>query len=563
MLTPRFELSQDDEFLYISIYAPFTNLENTEIFMDGTDFRFFSKPYYLRLHLPGEVEESDKAGGEYDADTASFKVKCPKVKHGIHFQGLDMITQLLTPKGNNEVKTKIEDLSGDNNEENNGEADQESEEEEMDWYFEQTFPTDESNLIKSGEDVSLYGYGFNFAKTGVFKDLMDEFGQILDVKNPDVKTLSERRLERESLEDSDFSADHYLCDLYETSEIENILNCKTSWESLLSNQKSIDPKDPSLSFNKDEQEAMLALPRRTYSLREKERISVFLSLLDLLYGQCYDGRIREGDEDFGCETGWCAAKLSATLSACTKHKSIKDAVRTCIRRSLIYPLYRHWELSLLVWRDVINILKVGKVAVIKSLLKILKSFGETEGYHIFSQLYIQDYLVWVQTVPESHLQSLNDALQSVVKGITKSDVSLELDELEYAAILTIKEQQEEEESKLGIDAITNKINKVELDSDDDSDQESEDESEESDSSDDSSTEESSSSSESDDNDSENITNVKINESKSKITEVTDTNAEVINVANTTVQHGATVESAKKEETKVTIKEVISDAQLQS
>ncbi len=84
---------------------------------------------------------------------------------------------------------------------------------------------------------------------------------------------------------------------------------------------------------------MLALPRRTYSLREKERISVFLSLLDLLYGQCYDGRIREGDEDFGCETGWCAAKLSATLSACTKHKSIKDAVRTCIRRLELVFLY--------------------------------------------------------------------------------------------------------------------------------------------------------------------------------------------------------------------------------
>ena len=49
-----------------------------------------------------------------------------------------MITQLLTPKGNSEVKTKIEDLSGDNNDdEKNVDADQESDEEEMDWYFEQ------------------------------------------------------------------------------------------------------------------------------------------------------------------------------------------------------------------------------------------------------------------------------------------------------------------------------------------------------------------------------------------------------------------------------------------
>ena len=64
MLTPRFELKQDDQFLYVTIYAPFTNLDNTEIFMDGEDFRFFSKPYYLRLHLPGQVEENDTAAGK-------------------------------------------------------------------------------------------------------------------------------------------------------------------------------------------------------------------------------------------------------------------------------------------------------------------------------------------------------------------------------------------------------------------------------------------------------------------------------------------------------------------
>ena len=40
--------SQNDEFLYVTIYAPFTNLDETEVFMDGSDFRFYSKPYYLR-----------------------------------------------------------------------------------------------------------------------------------------------------------------------------------------------------------------------------------------------------------------------------------------------------------------------------------------------------------------------------------------------------------------------------------------------------------------------------------------------------------------------------------
>ena len=43
-----FEPEQNDEFLYVTIYAPFTNLDETEVFMDGSDFRFYSKPYYLR-----------------------------------------------------------------------------------------------------------------------------------------------------------------------------------------------------------------------------------------------------------------------------------------------------------------------------------------------------------------------------------------------------------------------------------------------------------------------------------------------------------------------------------
>ena len=64
-----------------------------------------------------------------------------------------MITKLLTPQGNTEVKDKIEELSGDQESNNNNgdhlgaqdhhrveEGDgelQEEEEEELDWYFEQ------------------------------------------------------------------------------------------------------------------------------------------------------------------------------------------------------------------------------------------------------------------------------------------------------------------------------------------------------------------------------------------------------------------------------------------
>ena len=39
MLTPRFSIDQDDNFVLVTIYAPFTNVAETEVFMDEEDFR--------------------------------------------------------------------------------------------------------------------------------------------------------------------------------------------------------------------------------------------------------------------------------------------------------------------------------------------------------------------------------------------------------------------------------------------------------------------------------------------------------------------------------------------
>ena len=99
MLTPRFTLSQTEQFLTVTIYAPFTHIDQTEIFMDECDFRFFSKPYYLRLHLPGPIVESEEASGSWEAETSSFVVRCPKLNVGENFAGLDMLTDLLDTEG--------------------------------------------------------------------------------------------------------------------------------------------------------------------------------------------------------------------------------------------------------------------------------------------------------------------------------------------------------------------------------------------------------------------------------------------------------------------------------
>ena len=133
-----------------------------------------------RLHLPGEIEESESAGGEYQADIASFVLRCPKKNPGENFEGLDMITKLLTPSGDTQVRANIEELDAENEED--------AEEEEIDFFYEQSMPEQEQTMNIT-ESTSEFGYGFNFAKTGVFKNLLDEFEQLLDVKNPDSKTL--------------------------------------------------------------------------------------------------------------------------------------------------------------------------------------------------------------------------------------------------------------------------------------------------------------------------------------------------------------------------------------
>lgn len=48
MLTPKFELTQTETKVCIIVFAPYTNISETEIYVEKNDFRFFSPPYYLR-----------------------------------------------------------------------------------------------------------------------------------------------------------------------------------------------------------------------------------------------------------------------------------------------------------------------------------------------------------------------------------------------------------------------------------------------------------------------------------------------------------------------------------
>jgi hypothetical protein len=50
-----------------------------------------------------------------------------------------------------------------------------------------------------------------------------------DVKNPDSLTWEERKTQRLTLEEGAFNSDHYLCNLFETEDIEYMWTSKSIW----------------------------------------------------------------------------------------------------------------------------------------------------------------------------------------------------------------------------------------------------------------------------------------------------------------------------------------------
>ncbi|PVD38054.1 hypothetical protein C0Q70_00664 [Pomacea canaliculata] len=503
MLTPRFELSQDDEYLFLQIHAPFAKVSDTEFFIEDLEIRFFSTPYYLRLHLPKPVIEDGRASVKYDVDKGMFTAKIPKLNSGEDFEGLDMLTKLLTPPGETSAKRPTIEVHGESNceltsdvtsssdvKDNSlphteclesgsdflnadlGSKDQSievEEEEEFQWYIEQA-------IHQEGEVVSLSNYGFASQRSGVFTKLMSEFSEILDVRDPDKLTAQEKRVMRLDHETHHFSEDHYLADLFDNDSISDQLNFKPWW--MESGTKC--------SLSDDEKDLLLRLPKRHYIIDSGILPSVYFGLVDIIFAYAYNQRMVEGEDNV--ESGWSIAKLSSTLSWLENFTSLQDVLVSCYRRALTFPLHRNWALCEMVLKDVKALFMSGKLFLLKCLLDVHRCMIISDPRYIFNDLYITDYCVWIQSADDKKIQSLAKALADV--QVTKIDVGFELEELEAAAAVVLDREN------ICLDTIISQMNGMQLnnqaptlDSDDDGgssddDEEEEEEEEEDDGSDD-------------------------------------------------------------------------------
>jgi protein SHQ1 len=432
MLTPKFTIEQTHDFIHLKLHCPYIKATEVEIDITGTEFRFYCRPYFLRLHLPGSLVENGKERSRYDIDSGIVSLDIPKEIPGQEFVDLDLLTKLLDVKP---VETKKPGPMIESMEEHYV---VEVEDEELDWHFQQTVPA------TGGVDneVLSHGvmYGFNNLYQGFGSHVHELAKEILDVRDVDTSTPQSRREDRLQSEELKLDEEYYLYDTLMNEEIPRLLQfTPESWKALSRIQtakleakkegEQIQVQDPYLDITPEESEKLVQLPNKSYLVDEEMKPRLYLGLVDILFAFCYNHRTTEGESTV--ESAWTICKLSGTLSALDTYASLQDVLVSCLRRSLCFPLYRTFALFQKVVQDVVVLLKLGKRAILKAFLEIKMVLEVNETMYLMDRIFITDYCIWIQKASEKHIKSLASELHHY--KTTKAMSGWDLEEWEQQA----------------------------------------------------------------------------------------------------------------------------------
>uniref|UniRef100_A0A915Q558 Protein SHQ1 homolog n=1 Tax=Setaria digitata TaxID=48799 RepID=A0A915Q558_9BILA len=408
MLTPVFKIDQTPEYVVIEIHAPYANVKDAEADYCDLQFFFTSKPYFLKLYLPGELLEDD-ISGSYDCDKGSFTFKVLKKNAGEFFPNLDLVNQLLKPT---EIHAKrLVEETGENN--------------DILTYFSnelQTPQTSSNSTISNFMDkkCEFYGYGFAWSRYGIVGKFSAEIDNLLDLGDPENSLIDERIISCLRHDQLKFDAEYYVADLFEKNPLLD---------------ECVQFKYPETAFDLSfkSRDHLKNLPKKLfpkYAL-DLEKV-IALSLVDILFAYLYDMRTTEGEHS--SESGWTITKLSPTLSYFVRWKTAKESVIGAIRRSLCFPLYRHWDLSMMVLNDLKFLFNKGRVSLLQCLADIHAILSTSGDYrYLLNDLFVTDYCLWIQLVPDGILSWLHNELSHI--NLSKNDVQLNLEEIELEAKL--------------------------------------------------------------------------------------------------------------------------------
>lgn len=454
MITPTFKVEQDDTTVTILINTPYVRAQDVDLYVEGCEFRFYLRPYFLRLHFPGNIIEDDNSKAVYDPSAGQFTIKVTKETKGEHFPDLDLLTKLLARTGETgttakkDPKKPLIEVVGEST---NNTLDEDEMQDAIDFNWE--LPQE----VPALKELSITAhYGFNNQYNGYFTHITEAMNEINELSAPEKLNADERREERIASENNQFNEDHYCMDFANDDEIKELMKYKTIYAKELKriqknaklateNKKPLiqevtplgdldmdalsinDTKETLLKFSSKEEEMMRGLPNKEYLLSFEK--ATYLGLVDLMFAYCYNYRVTEGDNNV--ESVWCIGKLSPTISSLEQFTLLKDVVLSCYRRALVYPLYRNFELCDKVIQDVYIMFKLGKRAILKALLDMKYLFDHHDVYYVYSKIFFDDYCVWIQHANDNVLKTLAHELHHL--KIDKKQLGWDLEELEYIA----------------------------------------------------------------------------------------------------------------------------------
>ena len=408
MITPRFTIKQDESFVIVILHVPYIKISNSQFFIEGTEFKFYIKPYYLRLNFSQEIEENGKEKATYNVDKGDVTVYVPKKNEGEYFEDLEITSKLLAPKEPKVNTGLIEDLT-------------EESDDEVEWNWEQEVPKE--------PEFSGIKYGFNNRHSQFYGRFLSEYPDLLCNKQPEESTNLERRQQVISQVIETFDMEHYLCDFLEGKELPPVF--------IPLYRKSDD-------WIKNLNELILQFPRQQLLINNSDVPRCLYGIADILFAFAYDHIINEGEDS--PESCWNICRLSSQLSWLYNPESIQDTVYLNFLQALTFPLYRNFGFCKLVMDEVKYIVLKGKPLIYQCLLKVYSLFLKHEFYHLHNTTFIKDYILFVQQLRPNHIEQLHLALQTV--DMKKTDLPLPLDEFEGYCNDNISSSETETESEM-------------------------------------------------------------------------------------------------------------------
>jgi protein SHQ1 len=264
MLTPIFNLSQDNRFLIIKIRAPNAKLTEAEISYDSNSFLFNANPYFLRLFLTGEVIDDETGTCHFDSDkgiililgttsklagiySEEFTICAPKKNPGEHFPRLEMLSELIKPQQKGPDAQRLVEIVGTNTLRNhqNEKENKPIEKSEMHEFDDENEngSEEEEATIKDGllingiililklisellyaaqqihksnesfpdeEIIAKFGYGFGWVRNRVLGRFSDEISDLIDLDDPENVLIDARTAKLREFDEKHFQEQHYL-----------------------------------------------------------------------------------------------------------------------------------------------------------------------------------------------------------------------------------------------------------------------------------------------------------------------------------------------------------------